>query len=677
MPDVDLDRSLGALDAIEAPDLWGRATSTTPRHAPSAPGRWGRGTAIATAAILSLASLGFVFLAFEGGDRPMGVQRDNGPFVVAASGLDGRPPQYDSLFVVGLDGAGFHRITERVGIGQPTWSPDGSRIAFVGGPRRGGGDVFVVDADGSNVLRLTETMQEEGSPAWSPDGKRIVFVRDADVWVMNADGTDPIRLVESGEGYARWPAWSPDGRQIAFVRPFDHGIVDTCPTNTGTGVFVMDADGSDVRRLTIEGCRHRVAWSRTGDSLAISTGQEIAVIDLEGEVLRSFGFPSLPRDPIGFGMAGPVRSPDGRLLALSLRGDIWTLRTGTGEWTQVTRDTGFAITDFDWGPASRLETRPSPQALSVQEFTVGPSPGRLLVSAGAVWVSRPGGVTRVDPVTGELTRIRVHLEEGIQYGAVGDVAPDSGLAFGNGLVWVTAEPYFAGIDPLTNEITDSILFESGVTNIAFEGRRLFYGGSAEGNGKLILLDPVTGQFRSIGLGPGAYPIPLATTDWYWAGAASPDGRPALERQSRDGSQTQAIEGVTAVDSMIEIDGSVWVAGDGTLWRVDAGYDGPPSSPQSTFPEMVDDAILGSSPIGDPALLATGGGRVWSLSGTDADPGTPLVLQEHEPGTGDAVGQPIPMPYSGSAQLAVGPDGYPWITFEDHGVLVAVHPAPQP
>ena len=129
--------------------------------------------------------------------------------------------------------------------------------------------------------------------------------------------------------------------------------------------------------------------------------------------------------------------------------------------------------------------------------------------------------------------------------------------------------------------------------------------------------------------------------------------------------------------MIEVDGSVWAVGDGTLWRIDAGYDGPPSSPQSTFPETVDDAILGSSPIGDPALLATGGGHVWSLSETDGDPGTPVVLQELEPGTGAALGEPIPMTYTGPVQLAVGPDGYPWITFEDHGVLAAVRPADEP
>jgi hypothetical protein len=78
MSDVDLDRRLGALDAIDAPDLWNRVKSTTPRHSTPPPGGWGRGAAIGTAFVLSLASLAFVFFAFEGGDQPAELQQKNG-----------------------------------------------------------------------------------------------------------------------------------------------------------------------------------------------------------------------------------------------------------------------------------------------------------------------------------------------------------------------------------------------------------------------------------------------------------------------------------------------------------------------------------------------------------------------------------------------------------------------
>jgi Tol biopolymer transport system component len=416
MSDLDLDRRLGALDAIDAPDLWSRATSTTPRHPTPSRGGWGRGAAIGTAFVVSLTSLAFVFFAFERGDQPLGAQRENGPFVVAASGLEGRPPQYDSLFVVDLDGTGLRRISRRVRLSQPDWSPDGAKIAFVGSPPRGAGDIYVMDGGGSNVASLTRTPASEGSPAWSPDGTRIVFARDSDVWVMRADGTQQTRLTELGDGFASSPTWSPDGTRIAFVRPFIHGISSSCPSNTATGVFLMDADGSDLHRITIGGCRGSIAWSPTSDSVAIWDEGRISLIDPDGELLRTFKLPAMPPDRIGFGTAGPVWSPDGRLLAFSLQGDVWTLRPNTGEWTQVTRDTGFAITDLDWGPAPPTEPPPDPEGLLVlqrndrawtfeegvtsslgvvEPWDIDPSGRIVAFRSDQIWYSAPGTTNSV------------------------------------------------------------------------------------------------------------------------------------------------------------------------------------------------------------------------------------------------------------------------------------------
>lgn len=365
MSNVDLDRRLAVLDAIDAPDLWSRAKSTTPRHPTPSLG-WARWVAVATAFVLSLASLAFLVFAFEGGDHPAAVPRGNGSFVVVASGLEGRPPQYDSLFLVNPDGSGIRRLSNDLHLFQPDWSPDGSRIAFVASTRRGGGDISVMDADGSNIRRLTTTTAEEGMPAWAPDGSRIAFVRDGSLWVMDADGTGQMPLLEPGDPRISeaYPSWSPDGTNIAFVRPFSHGIFDTCPGNTGTGVFLMHSDGTDLQRLTIEGCRGRVAWSPSGESLAIIGARgTIMILAPDGETLASFRGPKLPPDHIGFGTAGPIWSPDGRLLAFSLQGDIWTLEPSTGDWRQVTSDTGFAITDLDWGPAPANESPSHPEGL--------------------------------------------------------------------------------------------------------------------------------------------------------------------------------------------------------------------------------------------------------------------------------------------------------------------------
>lgn len=446
MVDVDLDRRLRALDDIDAPDLWSRARSTTPRHpAPPRVG-WGRWAAVGTASILSLASLSFLILAFMGGSPPVGVPRGNGQFVVVASGLEGQPPRYDTLFLVNADGSGMQRLSDDLHLFQPDWSPDGSRIVFVESERSGGGDISLMDADGSNVRRLTLTPDEEAMPVWSPDGTRIAFIRDGGLWIMGADGTGQVLLLEiPGPGvWAAYPTWSPDGTKIAFVRPFTRGISDTCPKNTGTGVFVMESDGSDPRRLTIDGCRGRVAWSPSGESLAILGPRGgITLLASDGEVLDSFQPPQLPPDRIGFGTVGPVWSPDGRFLAFSLQGNIWTLEMASGHWRQVTRDTGFAITDLDWGPVAPTgDGGPEPDASETGPGTCdyGPWIKHCPEAEWARSVATTAGLDIVD-------------ERGVLI-----VGPPEGGEF---MFWAMDPALHSQVEPLADEIDNSTMVQAG------------------------------------------------------------------------------------------------------------------------------------------------------------------------------------------------------------------------
>ena len=97
-----------------------------------------------------------------------------------------------------MQNAGYKNFFFDVG---PAWSPDGSKIAFVKTSyykqNSNWGVIWVMNADGSNKVKLTDDTEKFNSPSWSPDGSKIVFggpVNKSDIWVMNADGSNKINL---------------------------------------------------------------------------------------------------------------------------------------------------------------------------------------------------------------------------------------------------------------------------------------------------------------------------------------------------------------------------------------------------------------------------------------------------------------------------------------------------
>ncbi len=146
-----------------------------------------------------------------------------------------------------LDGAvaGFNSIS-----GFPSWSPDGTKLAFDGIPKGSpdGADIYVVNVDGTGLTRLTTDPASDSAPAWSPDGKKIAFstIRNPvpnevnyEIYVMNADGSNQTRITNNTK-FDHSPSWSPDGTRIAFTSMRDGNFE----------VYVMSADGSNQTRLT-------------------------------------------------------------------------------------------------------------------------------------------------------------------------------------------------------------------------------------------------------------------------------------------------------------------------------------------------------------------------------------------------------------------------------------------
>jgi len=171
--------------------------------------------------------------------------------------LSSRGGNQDNIYVMNADGSGLSRLTtDSVFAAYPySWSPDGSRLVFAGGQYKG--HIFIVTADGSGLTRMTSDSNADGSPAWSSDGTKIAFVRadgsDSRIYVMNADGSAVIRLTNaSASDYD--PHWSVEGSKLAFTR--------YAPSDTAhSGVYVMNADGVGLHRISPG---HSPRWSPDG-----------------------------------------------------------------------------------------------------------------------------------------------------------------------------------------------------------------------------------------------------------------------------------------------------------------------------------------------------------------------------------------------------------------------------
>ncbi|MDE0300609.1 MAG: LpqB family beta-propeller domain-containing protein [Candidatus Poribacteria bacterium] len=210
------------------------------------------------------------------------------------------------IYVMDIDGSNPLRLTvDPARDYDPSWSPDGEKIAFVSDRVNKMEQIYVMDSDGGNLKRLTNGAAHQ-QPAWSPDGERIAYVRNKggrQIGVMDADGRNQIQLTEIGKN--REPTWSPDGARIAFVSR----------RNGGQGIYVMDLNGSNQKRLTPnQAFTANPAWSPDGKWIAYEA------VDKEHRfqiyVARAVGNPHierLTREPPH--KLQPTWSPDGNTIA--------------------------------------------------------------------------------------------------------------------------------------------------------------------------------------------------------------------------------------------------------------------------------------------------------------------------------------------------------------------------
>jgi PKD repeat protein len=199
-----------------------------------------------------------------------------------------------------------HGSTRVLGETRITWSGDGTKIAFAPS-----GDISVADADGANAINITNTANN-WAPAWSPTGPRIAFVSTRDnltgeLYLMNSDGSNVVRLTYDVASSVGYPAWSQDGTRIAFNCQLQSGNDDICAINP---------DGTGFARLTSDPASDSFpSWSPDGLSIAFSTtrygnGPVIAVMNADGSDVTQVGS--------GINGSEPAWSPDGSQIAFDV-----------------------------------------------------------------------------------------------------------------------------------------------------------------------------------------------------------------------------------------------------------------------------------------------------------------------------------------------------------------------
>jgi Tol biopolymer transport system component len=170
------------------------------------------------------------------------------------------------------------------------WSPRDNRIAFVDD------DLYVIESDGTGLTKVARDAGV-GTPAWSPDAAKLAFGDGGQLRVVDADGSNETSLVDEAFDIY-FPTWSPDGKQLAVG-----GYI-----GERQGTFLLSLGGGVPRKLTDAIADGPAVWAPDGKALALSDVEDVWIVPVEGGLARKLTH----HYPVGGRNTSPTWDPRGR-----------------------------------------------------------------------------------------------------------------------------------------------------------------------------------------------------------------------------------------------------------------------------------------------------------------------------------------------------------------------------